>query len=122
MSGGPTSLKYMESGFNKLVYSKEFERYVIARKTLAEIRDQNISFEGKRPLVLFEDIYEALEKALYLYEKGYLPLLGDAANPGVMLSLAKQYGVDSLVSDEASWLKFRKELSFIPLEGRAILK
>ena len=72
--------------------------------------------------MLLENIYEALEKALYLYEEGYLPLIGETSNPAVTIVAAKQYQADALICDETSWLKFQKELQKLSLKSVTVLK
>jgi len=98
------------SGLNKLVYSDEAGRYFLVHRTLEEIKAASLFVSGKRPLVLRESVYEAIENCLYFYEHNVLPLIGEIHNPAVVLATARQYSVDSLVADHSSIVSLGGEL------------
>lgn len=58
--------------------------------------------QSKRPLVLLHDGYEALEKSVWFYVHGILPLLGEAKNLPVAAYAAAAYQIDALVTDEST--------------------
>ena len=53
-----------------------------------------------RPMVLLSDPHEALEKALWFYERNTLPLIGESNNLPIAAFAAHKYGIDAIVSDE----------------------
>ena len=98
------------SGLNKLVYSDEADRYFLIHRTLEEVKAAALFISGKRPLVLRESVYEAIEHCLYFYEHNVLPLIGEIHNPAVVLATARQYSIDSMVTDHSSVVSLGGEL------------
>lgn len=107
-------------GFNKLVLSTEADRYFIIHRSLEEIKKDSLPLEGTRPLVLFQDVYEALEHCLFFYEQGILPLIGEVGNPAIVYASAKQYNVDSVYLDNQCLKSLLDELLKLNLPIKSI--
>ncbi|OGH12132.1 MAG: hypothetical protein A2776_01215 [Candidatus Levybacteria bacterium RIFCSPHIGHO2_01_FULL_40_10] len=107
-------------GLNKLIYSKEAKRYFIVHRTLDEIKNEHLFIDGTRPLVIIQDVYEAIETCLFFYEHGILPLIGEILNPAVVYATASQYNIDSVVADIESFKNFYKDLSKLDLAIKSI--
>ncbi len=98
-------------GFNKLVFSKKADRFLLIHRDLEEIAKAGPTVnKGIRPMVLMEDVYEAIEACLYFYEHKTLPLIGEVLNPAVVYATAAQYDINSLIIDRSCLLQFRSEL------------
>lgn len=78
-----------------------------------DIGAEEVAPVSKRPFVYLSDPHEAIEKALWCYEQGVVPLLGekDAAIAGYA---AKKYQVDSLIADPLSLPKLSSYLQELP--------
>lgn len=111
---------YEKTGLNKLTYFKSLDSYVLVHRTLDEIRNNKMKVGGDRPMVLMQDVYEALEYCLYFYEKGVLPLIGEVLNPAVVLATARQYKVNALYMDKISKDSFLKDLQKLKLPLKSI--
>lgn len=107
--------------FNKLVYDKNTERYVILPRALGEIKTMNLPTDAKRPMVLMKNIYEAIEYCLFCYEHNILPLIGEWGNDAVVVATAKQYNIDGLFIDKESLLKFENLLGGANLPIKRII-
>lgn len=109
--------------FNKLVFDKNTERYVILRRALDEIKAIDLPTDTRRPMVLMKDIYDAIEFCLFFYEHNILPLIGEWGNDAVVAATAKQYNIDGLFTDRASLLKFENLLigANLPIKQIAII-
>ena len=82
--------------FYKIVHAER--PYVIPRR-LEDIAKENFSAPGLRPLVLFTDPQEALEKSLWFYAHNILPLIGEPNNLAVTAFAAQRYGIDAIVGE-----------------------
>lgn len=54
---------------------------------------------SKRPMVFMTDAHEAIEKAMWCYERNMLPLMGEK-DADVAAFTAARYKIDSLITDE----------------------
>lgn len=72
--------------------------FLVPRR-LADIGRENFGTACERPLVLFADPQEALEKSLWFYAHNILPLMGEPNNLAVTAFTAKSYGIDAIVSE-----------------------
>lgn len=97
-------------GLNKLIFSNEADQYFLIHRTLEEIRQEQLPYDGTRPMVIFENVYEAIERCLYFYEQNVLPLIGEFHNPAVIYATARQYEVDTIFMDRAAIRAFREKL------------
>lgn len=68
-------------------------------RRLADIGKENFGVLCERPLVLFADVQEALEKSLWFYARNILPLIGEPNNLAVTAFAARRYGIDAMVSE-----------------------
>lgn len=109
-----------KSGVNKLINCEEAGRYFLVHRTLEEIGQDDLPFKGERPMVLLNDIYEAIERCLFFYEKNILPLIGEIYNPAVVTATARQYNVDNLFIDHASIVNFRDALLKLNLPLKSV--
>lgn len=109
-----------EQGLNKLVNIASVNKYILIHKTLKEIKRNPIFLEGKRPMVILQDLYESLEHCLYFYQQKRIPLIGEVTIPGILYSTAVQYLVDSLIIDNASKKLFYTELLKLKLPLKSV--
>lgn len=107
-------------GLNKLVFSEGATRYFLIHRTLEEIREDALPLDGTRPLVLMQDVYEAIECCLFFYEHHVLPLIGEILNPSVLYAAAQQYRIDSLYIDHDSITNFREGLLKLDLPLKSV--
>lgn len=63
-----------------------------------DIQKERYGTHSSRPMVYLADSHDALEKALWCYEQGMVPALGEK-NVAVTESIAAKYRIDSLVCD-----------------------
>jgi hypothetical protein len=107
-------------GLNKLVFSEGATRYFLIHRTLEEIRKDALPLDGTRPLVLMQDVYEAIERCLFFYAHHVLPLIGEVLNPSVVYAAAQQYRIDSLYIDHDSITNFREGILKLNLPLKAV--
>ena len=90
--------------------------------SFADIANESYGPTGVRPLVYFADPDEAIEKAMWCYEREVLPLIGEAI-PEVVHSAAGFYRIDSLITDAISLEKLLPYLRErpVPLNGISIV-
>lgn len=102
---------YLEAvGNNKLLHCPEADRYFVVHRSLDEIKNYDLPFNGKRPMVIMGDVYEAVEHCLFFYERKILPLIGEVPNAEVIAATAKQYQVDTLFLDRYAVMNFKDDL------------
>ncbi len=82
--------------------------------SFADIANELYGPIGVRPLVYFADPDEAIEKAMWCYEREVLPLIGEAM-PEVVQSAADFYRIDSLITDVISLEKLLPYLRQRPI-------
>ncbi len=69
--------------------------------SFSDIAKEDYGPVGMRPLIYFADPDEAIEKALWCYERKILPLIGEKL-PEVVASAAEFYRIDSIIADTVS--------------------
>jgi hypothetical protein len=69
--------------------------------SFSNIGGERYGLPSSRPLVYLADPHDALEKALWCYEQGMVPALGEK-NTAVTESIAAKYRIDSLICDVSS--------------------
>lgn len=111
------------TGFNKLIYSESQKRYFLIHRLLEEITQDQLTIDGSRPIVILNNMYEAIERCLFFYEKGILPLIGEVYNPTVVFSMAQQYEADMIYIDHPSVETFRDGLlrASLPLKSITVI-
>lgn len=110
-----------KAGFNKLVFSESVGQYFLVHRNLDEIAQSNLpKHANSRPMVLLQDVYEAIETCLYFYGHKTLPLIGEVLNPAVVYATAAQYDIDSLYIDRYSIQQFRSELLNLKLKIKSV--
>ena len=65
-------------------------------RTEEDIRAEDFGVLGQRPLVLFGNVYEGIEKGLWAYTRNILPLISEN-NLDISAKAAVAYGVDSII-------------------------
>lgn len=100
-----------DKGFTKAV--AVYEEPFLVQWSLEELAKENYFpvtlFDGNkrcRPLVLFSDRNEAVEKSLWFYEHDILPLVGESNNPEATVSAAGIYGINAILADTEILKKF----------------
>ena len=115
----------LSTGLNKIVHDKELDKYFIIRRNLEEIRSEKLEEAvpslPKRPLVFLSNVYEAIERCLFFYERGVLPLIGEPSNPAVTLSVAGQYKIDGLIIDHVLTQKLKGDILGAGLPLKSVL-
>jgi hypothetical protein len=64
----------------------------------ADIEAEHFGLVGKRPMIYFKSPYEAIEKSLWCYARGAVPLIAEP-NEAVAQFTAEAYEIDSLIAD-----------------------
>ncbi len=112
-----------ERGLVKIVHNEE--RAFFNEWSFSDIGAESYGLISKRPLVYLSDPHEAIEKSVWCYEKGMLPLIGEK-DPAIAMFAASKYRIDSLITDVRALEKFRpffenfsERLSSISLLGTA---
>ena len=108
------------SGITKLIPCVEAGRSFLLHRTLEEIKEDDLPYEGARPMVLMSNMYEAIERCLFFYERNILPLIGEFRNPAVAVSSARQYNIDALVMDHTAVLQYRRMLCALNLNIQSV--
>lgn len=90
--------------FVKIVPSNEGAPMLIGRSR-TDLKHENFGKMLTRPLVLSGSIYDALEKALWYYENGILPIVNEENNEVTKLA-ATFYAIDSITADLQSLYTF----------------
>ncbi len=78
-----------------------------------DIANEPWGLPAKRPMVYMSDPHEALEKSMWCYEHGMIPLIGER-DPSVAAFAAKTYLIDSLITDVPSLVALASCVSFVP--------
>jgi hypothetical protein len=94
-SAAPGQTKIIEEG------SLEF----LLPRTYADIDSEDFGPLPNRPLVLFRNGHEGVEKSIWCYRKGALPLLAER-NPEIAALQAQSYNTDGLIADAESFIAF----------------
>jgi hypothetical protein len=88
-----------EQGLMKVVYAGEL--FFLSAWSFADIAQEAYGTSSKRPLVYFKNPYETIEKAMWCYLNGMVPLSGEI-NADIAMLAARAYQIDSLITDPAS--------------------
>lgn len=72
-----------------------------------DVAREEYGAETKRPMVYLSDNAESIEKSMWCYERGMVPLIGEVHNEAVAVAMARKYQIDSLITDELSLERFR---------------
>ncbi len=95
-------------GLVKVVKILPMRQFLIER-TLHDLKKEQYGILNTRPVVLFSNSHEALEKAHWCYEQNTLPLIGEHANMVVCAFSIKRYGVDSFFGDSIMLKKLARQ-------------
>lgn len=76
---------------------------------LEDIAAERYGVEGQRPLVLFADRHDAIEKSLWFYERNVLPLAAESQNLPISAFAAHRYKIDAILADEQVFGPFLAE-------------
>ena len=93
-----------ERGLTKIV-KRTGEPFLIHR-ALGDIKAEDYGVIGKRPLIIFSDSHDALEKSLWCYENNILPLIGENLNLVVTAYTARRYEIDSILGEGEIVMRF----------------
>jgi hypothetical protein len=88
-----------EKGLAKIV--RDARGSLLSEWSFRDIGAQSYGLVSKRPMVYMSDTHEAIEKAMWCYEHGMVPLLGEK-DPDIASFAAEKYKVDSLITDAAA--------------------
>ncbi len=85
-----------ETSLSKVVHAPE--GVFLSEWTYGDIAREPFGLSSKRPMVYLSDPHESLEKAIWCYEQGMVPLLGEPVGK-VAQAMARAYRIDSLIAD-----------------------
>ena len=88
-----------EQGLTRLV--RAGEHFFLSAWSFTDIAREAYGLSSKRPLVYFENSHETIEKAIWCYGNGMVPLAGEG-NPDIAILSARAYQIDSLITDPVS--------------------
>lgn len=81
-------------------YVKRVATAGLIKRTLKDLGVEDLGqVDFERPLVIFGDSGETCEKALWVYEKNLIPLVGEANNLPATLKAAGQYQIDCIITE-----------------------
>ncbi|MHB1086989.1 MAG: hypothetical protein ACYCZ0_04565 [Minisyncoccota bacterium] len=92
-----------EKGMVKIVGTGE--QAFLSEWSFSDIGREPYAPHSMRPFVYLTDPYEAVEKSLWCYENGMMPLVGEK-DSDMAIFAAGRYQIDSLIVDEQSLAKF----------------
>lgn len=69
--------------------------------TFADIANEPFGVISKRPMVYLADPHEQIEKAMWCYEHGMIPLIAEPQSE-ISNLMASKYKIDSLITDAIS--------------------
>ena len=93
-----------ERALVKIVH--EGGRAFLSEWSFADIGREPFGLLSKRPTVYLSDPHEAIEKSMWCYENGMVPLIGEK-DPDIAMFAAGKYQVDSLITDAVALEKFK---------------
>jgi hypothetical protein len=99
-----------EKGLVKVIHDERGA--FLSEWSFADIGREEYGVYAKRPLVYLLDPHEAIEKSMWCYERGMLPLVGEK-DAAITSYAAGRYQIDSLITDAESLAKLTSYL-----EGR----
>ena len=84
----------------------------LVHRTVCDIAEDDYALgPRKRPLVLSAESGDACERALWCYERGVIPLIGEPNNLPSTAAFARQYRIDAVIAETALWERFLPHLS-----------
>ena len=95
-------------GFTRIVHGPS--PFLILRG-LDDLRSEPLNSSCKRPLVLFLDSGESIEKSLWFYEHDVVPIAGEHSAPEATVLGIRQLGVDAIIADLAMARMFTRSSS-----------
>ncbi len=102
-------LYVQERLFTKIVY-RDGKPALIGR-TSEDVATESYGMACERPLVLFKNVHENVEKGLWFYQKNILPLMAEHSRE-LTVMMAGKYDIDAIVGDP-------EEIAvFLPLFGK----
>jgi len=109
-----------EKGMVKIVGTGE--QTFLSEWSFLDIGREPYAPHSMRPFVYLTDSYEAVEKSLWCYENGMMPLVGEK-DSDMAIFAAGRYQIDSLIVDEESLMKFAPFFSTLraPLASIAVI-
>lgn len=106
-----------ESSLVKIVRG---ERPFLSEWSFGDIGMEEFGLLSQRPLVYMSDPYEAIEKSMWCYRRGMVPLIGEK-DPDIAMFAAEKYAVDSLITDPDALLKMRPYLETHRLSSISVI-
>ncbi len=88
-----------EKTMTKIVSGDEYA--FLSEWSFEDIGREPWGVPSKRPMVYLADPHEAIEKSMWCYENGMVPLIGEK-NADITLFMASRYAIDSLITDAVS--------------------
>lgn len=109
-----------EKGMVKIVGTGE--QAFLSEWSFSDIGRELYAPHSMRPFVYLTDPFEAVEKSLWCYENGMMPLVGEK-DSDMAIFAAGRYQIDSLIVDEQSLAKFAPFFSTLraPLSSITII-
>ena len=90
-------------GMVKIVGAGEYA--FLSESSFEDLAAEALAPHSRRPMVYMSDPYEAIEKAMWCYEHGMTPLIGEK-DPELAMYAAGRYRIDSLITDQEAIMKF----------------
>lgn len=97
----------VEKALVKVVH--DGERMFLSEWAFSDITKEAFGLPSARPLVYMSNSGETIEKAMWCYGNGAVPLAGEK-DPDIAMYAAGKYKVTSLITDQEALLKFRPYL------------
>jgi hypothetical protein len=106
----------------KIVSAGEGDSF-LSEWSYEDIKKEPYGLPSVRPMVYLSDMHESVEKSMWCYENGTVPVIGETHNPEVADIMARKYRIDSLIADSASLTKLESYLSsgIEPLSSISVL-
>ncbi len=96
-----------EKSLVKIVHSDDSA--FLSEWAFSDIGRESWGIPSKRPMVYMSDAHEALEKCVWCYERGMVPLIGEL-DADIAMYAAERYRIDSLITDAAALAKITSYL------------
>lgn len=109
-----------EKGMVKIVGTGE--QAFLSEWSFSDIGREPYAPHSMRPFVYLTDSYEAVEKSLWCYENGMMPLVGEK-DSDMAIFAAGRYKIDSLIVDEESLIRLTPFFSTLkaPLSSISVI-
>ncbi len=105
--GSPLASRRYKSASSLVKIFHVGEKTFLSEWAYEDVAREQFGTETKRPMVYLSDNAESIEKSMWCYERGMVPLIGEVHNPAAAVAMAKKYQIDSLITDELSLERFR---------------